>query len=126
MPDAQELAFHKIADTPDPGPGLSLVHRTVGATGQALFLYVEAAVEPRAFAKEQDAAGARFPVSVMDNPARFMLMVQGEGGAAHQIDLPGIDMACPMAALFPDGRVLLAGARSWWRVPEDFDQNGVI
>ena len=122
----QDLAFHKIADPPDPGPGLSLVHRTISAAGEALFLYVDAAVEPRVFAKEQDAAGARFPVSVMDDPAGFTLMVLDAGGSARRIELPGVDISCPMAALFPDGRVLLAATRSWWRGPEDFDLNGVI
>lgn len=61
----------------------------------------------------------------MDNSKRFRLLREG-AGSVQSLDLPPLDLAFPKVEMFPDGRLLLAGARCYWRAETDYDLNGII
>lgn len=98
--------FSKLCDIPILGDGYSLVARSAANDGSLLFLY----------------AGA----IVLQEPVRFRLCVMSETGAARTIDLPELDVTFPHVDMFPDGKVLVAGARCSWRGDGDFDLNGIV
>jgi hypothetical protein len=62
----------------------------------------------------------------MKRPKRFRVYRVRFDGTLDQIELPPLDVAFPFVDVFPDGRVLVAGARSTWRDANDYDRNGLV
>lgn len=117
------LLEHVCLRPPAPA-GFAFADASVSAGGEGLFLFI--ADDPAGDVHGRDTkGGASFARSRMFAPKRFHLMAIGANGTMA-IDTPPLDLAHPSAALFPDGRVLLAGARCQWRGPGDHDLNGAI
>ncbi len=124
MPD---LLLHKICVKPIASDGYMPVSESVAADGSLLFLFVEPDGAAAIAARTEQGIGI-FPVSRMDTPRRLRLVRVGAEGAAgpQTIDLPPLDLTFPMADVFPDGRILIAGPRCSWRSETDFDRNGAV
>ena len=117
------LKFERVCERPKAPDNFSLATASVSAGGEGLFLYVENDRAGDVHAREE--RGASFPKPRMPEAKAFKLFVCKDEGT-RSIDIPPLDISFPHVELFPDGRVLVAGARCAWRGPDDFDRNGAI
>lgn len=124
MASPLSLEFDHVCERPSAPAAFSFVSSTVSTGGDALFLYVENDSENQVYATETH-GGATFPRPRMPEAKVFSLCIVGDKGE-RWLNLPPVDIAFPKMEIFPDGRVLLAGARCAWRSPVDFDRNGVV
>ncbi|MEM1104821.1 MAG: hypothetical protein AAGH87_00405 [Pseudomonadota bacterium] len=124
MASLLSLEFVHVCERPSAPAAFKFVTSTVSAGGDALFLYVENDPENQVFATETK-GGATFPRPRMREAKAFSLCILGSEGE-RWLNLPPVDIAFPKVEMFPDGRVLLAGARCRWRGPDEFDRNGVV
>jgi hypothetical protein len=121
----ETLRFEQIATVPVDHDGYAPVCEAVAYDGTLLFLLVESSAQAAVFERYAKGLGT-FPVTKMKQEQRFRLWKIDRRGAAQKIDLPAMDIAFPLVALFPDGKLLLAAARSGWRGPDDYDLNGLV
>lgn len=120
--DAETLEL--VCRRPDAPAGFTFVDAFLSAGGEGLFVYVANDAAADVLARDTT-DWASFAHTRMPEAKPFkMIVVSGSGTSI--IDIPPLDLAHPLATLFPDGRVLLASARCRWRGPEDYDLNGAI
>ncbi len=120
-----KLVFQRIARRPAIPKGYEFVSSSISTDGRCIFVCVQAHLVSKVVEKVTGAGGAIFPKTAMETEGEFLLIVVGEN-QQWEIKIPPLNFTFPICDLFPDGRVLLAGARSEWRGPEDFDKNGFI
>jgi len=120
-----ELTFEKIADVPAGPDGFVPVSWSPTDDGSLLFLFVEPSAEAAVTETFADGDFAIFPRPRMAAPKRF-LAVHAGNGRSRVVLLPRLDVTFPRIDVFPDGRILVAGARSAWRGENDFDVNGIV
>lgn len=118
------IPFERVADYPLCSEDFSLVTQSVADDGCLLFLFVEAG-GTEAVRGMDSRGGARFARTRMDPPMRFRLL-RVEKGGCFVTDLPPLDITFPLIDVFPDGKVLVAGARCAWYEEGEFDLNGVL
>lgn len=104
--------------------GFSLAAIAVASDQSLLFLFVEESGREAVFQRDQGGIGS-FPRARMDSPKRFRLLREN-AGSVQSHDLPPLDIAFPEVDMFPDGRLLVVGARCYWRAETDYDLNAVI
>jgi hypothetical protein len=117
------IQFEKIGAAPTL-PGFSLAASGVAGDQSVLFLFIEDSGRQAVFESDHGGIGS-FPRANTDGPKRSRLL-RDCAGSVQSIDLPPLDIAFPKVDIFPDGRVLLAGARCDWRAETDWDLNGII
>ncbi|WP_198670478.1 hypothetical protein [Oceanicella sp. SM1341] len=120
------LPFRLVRSLPAPEPGFRCVVRGVTCEGDLLLLWRDARDAPVLYPLAPSPAGAAPPRPKMDMGHAVRLLRVGEERGLQQIDLPPLEVAIDHVAMFPDGRVLLAGARSKYRGPDDHDLNVMI
>jgi hypothetical protein len=118
------MELRHICARPEAPNGYTFVTASVSAGGEGLFLFVGDDPEGSVHAREERGVGI-FPKPRMPQAKPFKLSVIGLTGS-YSCDVPPLDLAFPHVELFPDGRILLAGARSSWRGPQDFDVNAAV
>lgn len=119
-----EITLNHVATIPEVDEGHILASLAVSVRGDALFLFAETE-EPSGVHPRLEKGVGIFPLPRLEQGSRYRLVIHGKD-KQQEIDLGLRDLAHPIVDIFPDGRVLLAGARSAWRGPEDFDLNGCI
>ena len=119
------VRFDQIAAGPSDLDGFVPVNWTVANDGSLLFLLTEASASDAVF--ERYAAGiGTFPVTKMETLKHFRVYRSNDAGTVEKIDLPLLDAAFPRVDRFPDGKILIAAARSQWRSRDDYDRNGYV
>ena len=118
------IAFTKIADIPAFPDEYALITHSVANDGTLLFLFIELAAKDAVFGRDAGPSGG-FARTKMAAPARFRLVGLQES-RRFVLDLPLLDLTFPLVDIFPDGKVLMIGARSQWRSKDDYDLNGVV
>ena len=119
-----KVVFNKVAQIPEL-PGFSVVSQHVSGDGDALVLYVESQALEIVTAMMEAENGVVFPLVSMPEPAAFRLSILSPGDQ-KTVELPELDTTFPYFDIFPDGRVVVAGSRSYWRANDDFGLNGII
>ena len=120
----QRIEFEKVLDLPSCEEAFSLVRCAVSDRGSGLFLFVEDLAKDEVHGMDRDSFAA-FPKTRMENPSRLKL-IELASNESREVELPPLDMAFPLVDVFPDGRVLVAGARCRYRGPGDYDRNGAV
>jgi hypothetical protein len=118
------VQFRKVTRTPQLPDGQALVARSVANDHSLLFLFVERAGESAVTETYSSGIGI-FPRVKMDVPRRFCLL-RVTSGRSQITELPELDVTFPFVDIFPDGRILVVGARCRWRGEDDYDLNGII
>jgi hypothetical protein len=119
------VCFQKITDVPMPPRGYVPVTRSVASDGSLLFLSIEVSGLDAVRERYQGGIGS-FPKTRMAEAKLFSLSIVSANDVRRTISLPRVDVTFPNVDMFPDGRVLVAGARSSWRSEDDYDRNGAI
>jgi hypothetical protein len=104
--------------------GFSLVRKAIANDGSLLFLFAEKSVSP-SLSETYQRGGAVFPRTQSEVSARLRL-VRMTSQISQLIELPELDLTFPLVDAFPDGRILVAGARCGWRSEDDYDLNGAV
>jgi hypothetical protein len=118
------LKLDHVCERPKEPEGFTFVTATVSTGGEGLFLFIGSDRAGEVRATEKIGIGI-FPKPRMQKAKAFKLCIVANGETLW-VDIPPTDISHPHVELFPDGRILLAGARCAWRGPEDFDRNGAI
>lgn len=119
-----DAEFLHIADIPDAPDGYTLAANSVSDDGSGLFLFVEAGKADKVAATRGGPGGVRFPETSMPDAAATLLAVRG--GSAMQTGLSGINVTFPLIDRFPDGRILVVGARAERYADGSHDLNGLV
>ena len=121
---ASKIVFENVSGPPDIPDDYSLAARAVSDRGTALFLLVEKPARDQVKETSERGIGI-FPKPRMEQPRRFALLEVSDEWSGFT-ELGELDLTFPLVDLFPDGRVLVAAARSQWRGRDDYDKNGVV
>ena len=108
----RSIQFEKIGAAPTLA-GFSLAASGVAGDQSLFFLFVE----------ESGHHGGIGSFALAPKRCRLL---RESAGSIESIDFPPLDITFPKVDLFPDGRVLLAGARCGLRAETDGDLDGVI
>jgi outer membrane protein assembly factor BamB len=120
----RSFKLRQVCARPTPPDGFNFVAATVSAGGNGLFLFVGNDEEQEVHATSKEGIGI-FPKPRMASAKPYLLAVARQE-IVEWINLPALDVAYPLVEMFPDGRVLIAGARCAWRSDDDFDLNGIV
>ncbi|MEO0425134.1 MAG: hypothetical protein AAF184_22555 [Pseudomonadota bacterium] len=117
------IDLEEIARLPSP-EGFSLVSIQIRYDGVLLALFVR---DPGVEAVTETVASSIgiFP-QTRTQEAHAYKLYRIDAESCTCTDLPALDITFPMVDVFPDGHIILAGARSSWRAPDDVDLNGAI
>src|SRR5579864_3083265 len=103
------ISFQRLSDVPAPPDGYSLVTKSVANDGSLLFLSIERA---GADAVREREANGMFPKTKMKDARRFSLCRVWPNQSQQTIELPELDVTFPLIEVFPNGKILVVGARS--------------
>jgi hypothetical protein len=121
---ARQVAFERVSGVPKLR-GFAAVRTFVSVNGEGLVFYVEDRSSEYVDQKVELEGGVVAPTVHTEEPIHGRLLILSDV-VRRIIDVPRLNLAFPELDVFPDGRVLIAAARSAWRAEDDFDYNGMI
>ena len=122
-----ECVFRRVADVASWVPDHDVISAGVGQDGDLLALATTKAASEHAVAKTMSPAGAEFPTTRTDQPYKATLVhLNQDGELANYLELPETFVAHPRIQPLPEGRYLVAGARTHRFKDGSFEKNGYV
>jgi hypothetical protein len=98
---------------------------SVGPAGEVIAVWAAAPDLEAATSRTVSPSGATFPDARSPRPLDVRVTAQGPAGDPAVTSIAGLSLANITAQPLPGGRILIVGARSYWR-PEGADRNAVV
>lgn len=119
------LGLEFVCELPSAPDGYRFVTTGISLQGELLCLFVEESAASQVHRTTGAGQDAIFPVAEMDANFRYLLIVT-DGAQSREVLLPRFNYAFPIVDLFPDGRVVIVGARCGQAALNDGNGNGLI